>query len=72
MKQYEGELMAYGSPRDWWRIAIQPSGEPVGFVIPAHNGDDPIIAYIGVVPAHRGNGYTERDTRGGNAHPRRL
>jgi RimJ/RimL family protein N-acetyltransferase len=57
VKQYEGELMAYESPRDWWRIAIQPSGEPVGFVIPAHNGDDPIIAYIGVVPAHRGNGY---------------
>jgi RimJ/RimL family protein N-acetyltransferase len=29
----------------------------VGFVIPAHNGYNPVIAYLGVVPAHRGNGY---------------
>ena len=26
-------------------------------MIPAHNGYYPIIAYLGVVPAHRGNGY---------------
>jgi len=26
-------------------------------VIPAHNGYNPIIAYLGVVPAHRGHGY---------------
>jgi RimJ/RimL family protein N-acetyltransferase len=57
VRQYEDELMHYQSPRDWWRIAELPGGEPVGFVIPAHNGYNPIIAYIGVVPAHRGNGY---------------
>jgi RimJ/RimL family protein N-acetyltransferase len=34
-----------------------PDGEPVGFVIPAHNGCHPIIAYLGVVPADRGHGY---------------
>ncbi|WP_424533062.1 GNAT family N-acetyltransferase [Sphaerisporangium viridialbum] len=56
-QQYEDELMGYASPRDWWRIATLPGGEPVGFVIPAHNSYNPIIAYIGVVPAHRGNGY---------------
>jgi len=33
----------------WWA--------PVGFVIPAHNGYNAIIAYLGVVPAHRGHGY---------------
>jgi RimJ/RimL family protein N-acetyltransferase len=54
---YYGELDRYASPRDWWRIAELPGGEPVGFVIPAHNGYRPIIAYLGVVPAHRGNGY---------------
>jgi RimJ/RimL family protein N-acetyltransferase len=55
--QYEDELAGYESPRDWWRIATLPDGEPVGFVVPAANAYHPIIAYIGVRPAHRGNGY---------------
>ncbi|MEO3745893.1 GNAT family N-acetyltransferase [Plantactinospora sp. B5E13] len=58
-EQYQTELLRYPSPRDWWRIATLPDGEPVGFVIPAHNGYNPIIAYIGVVPAHRGHGYID-------------
>ena len=56
-KHYHEELALYASPRDWWKIAELPGGEPVGFVIPAHNGYSPIIAYLGVVPAHRGHGY---------------
>ena len=56
-EQYHGELERYASPHEWWRIATLPDGEPVGFVIPAHNGYNPIIAYLGVVPAHRGHGY---------------
>jgi RimJ/RimL family protein N-acetyltransferase len=56
-EQYHGELERYESPHDWWRIATLPGGEPVGFVIPAHNGYNPIIAYVGVVPAHRGRGH---------------
>jgi GNAT superfamily N-acetyltransferase len=56
-EHYHGELALYTSPRDWWRIAELPGGEPVGFVIPAHNGYSAIIAYLGVLPAHRGNGY---------------
>ncbi len=56
-KHYHEELALYTSPRDWWRIAELPGREPVGFVIPAHNGYSPIIAYLGVVPAHRGHGY---------------
>ncbi len=51
------ELTRYQSPRDWWRIAARADGQPVGFVIPAHNGSHPIIAYLGVLPAHRGKGY---------------
>ncbi|NJP99802.1 GNAT family N-acetyltransferase [Streptomyces zingiberis] len=58
-KQYEEELLRYPSPRDRWRVATLPSGEPVGFVLPAHNGYNPVIAYIGVLPAHRGNGYID-------------
>jgi RimJ/RimL family protein N-acetyltransferase len=55
--QYDTELERYASPHEWWRIATLPDGEAVGFVIPAHNGYNPIIAYLGVVPAHRGRGY---------------
>ncbi len=58
-EQYDGELVGYTSPHDWWRIATLPGGEPVGFVIPAHNSYNPIIAYIGVLPAHRGKGYID-------------
>jgi len=56
-EQYRGELERYASPHEWWRIAALPDGEVVGFVIPAHNGYNPIIAYLAVVPAHRGHGY---------------
>ncbi len=58
-EQYDGEFEGYDSPRDWWRVATLPDGEPVGFVIPARNSYNPIIAYIGVLPAHRGNGYID-------------
>ncbi len=56
-EQYRTEFERYASPREWWRIAALPDGEPVGFVIPAHNGYNPIIAYLGIVPAHRGHGH---------------
>lgn len=55
--QYREELDRFRSPHDWWRIAVRPGGDPVGFVIPAHNGYHPIIAYIAVTPAHRGQGH---------------
>jgi RimJ/RimL family protein N-acetyltransferase len=58
-EQYRDELEGYASPHEWWRVATLPDGEPVGFVIPAHNGYNPIIAYIGVVPEHRGHGYID-------------
>jgi RimJ/RimL family protein N-acetyltransferase len=54
---YEGELARYTSPKDWWQIATLPAGEPAGFVIPARNDYNPIIAYLAVLPEHRGNGY---------------
>lgn len=57
VRHYEDELAHYRSPRDWWRIATLPDGEPVGFVTPARNDYNPIIGYIAVLPEHRGNGY---------------
>jgi RimJ/RimL family protein N-acetyltransferase len=56
-EHYRNELERYASPHEWWRIATLRDGEPVGFMIPAHNGYNPIIAHLGVAPAHRGHGY---------------
>ncbi|WP_433203340.1 GNAT family N-acetyltransferase [Dactylosporangium sp. CS-047395] len=54
-----GELARYPSPQEWWRVATLPGGEPVGFVFPARNDYGPIIAYIGVLPEHRGHGFID-------------
>ena len=58
-EQYRDEMERYSTPRDWWQVATLPDGEPVGFVIPAHNGYHPVIAYLAVVPEHRGRGYID-------------
>ena len=58
-QQYDDEFLGYDSPHEWWTIAELADGNPVGFVIPARNPYNPIIAYIGVLPAHRGNGYVD-------------
>ena len=57
--QYRDELEKFASPHDWWRVGVTAGGEPVGFVVPAHNGYNPCIAYIGVVPEHRGRGHVD-------------
>ncbi|HEU5474268.1 MAG TPA: GNAT family N-acetyltransferase [Actinophytocola sp.] len=59
IRHYDDELARYTSPRDWWRVATLLDGAPVGFVIPARNDYNPIIAYLAVLPAHRGNGYVD-------------
>lgn len=58
-EQYDGEFRAYPSPPEWHRVGMTPGGEPVGFVVPARNAYHPILAYIGVLPAHRGRGYVD-------------
>jgi RimJ/RimL family protein N-acetyltransferase len=57
--QLDDEFAHFTTPRDWWRVATLPGGEPVGLVIAAANGYRPIIAYIGVLPEHRGRGYID-------------
>ena len=59
VRHFEDELVLYKSPHGWWRVATLPGGDRVGFVIPARNSYHPIIAYIVVVPALRGNGYID-------------
>ena len=59
VRQYEDEFAGYSSRRDWWRIATLLDGDPVGFVIPARNDYNPVIAYLAVLPKHRGRGYVD-------------
>ncbi|MEU6985993.1 GNAT family N-acetyltransferase [Streptomyces sp. NPDC046324] len=59
-QHYDEEFAHYASPRAWWQVAQLPeTGEPVGFVVPARNNYNHTIAYIGVLPAHRGKGYID-------------
>ncbi len=57
--QLDDEFPSYRGLRDWWAICCLPDGEPVGFVIPSRNDYSWIIAYIGVLPEHRGHGYID-------------
>ncbi|GLH97031.1 N-acetyltransferase [Phytohabitans aurantiacus] len=56
---FDRELAIYISPRDWWRVATLPDGEPVGFVTPGRNPYNPVIGYVAVLPEHRGKGYVD-------------
>ncbi|MFC4857085.1 GNAT family N-acetyltransferase [Actinophytocola glycyrrhizae] len=59
VRHYEDELAHYRSPREWWRVATLPDGEPAGFVTPARNDYNHVIGYLAVLPEHRGNGYID-------------
>nr|WP_269328246.1 GNAT family N-acetyltransferase [Kineosporia mesophila] len=43
--------------RDWWRAATTAAGEPVGFIVPSATPYHRNVGYLGVVPAHRGQGF---------------
>ncbi|GAA0395831.1 GNAT family N-acetyltransferase [Streptomyces luteireticuli] len=56
---YEDDLARFADARHRWRVATLPGGEPVGFVVPARNDYHAIIAYLAVLPAHRGSGFVD-------------
>lgn len=51
------QMREFPGPREWWRAAYAPGGEPVGFVLPTRDDDFHAVGYLGVVPEHRGRGY---------------
>lgn len=55
--QYHDELLSYPSPRTWWRIEVRPDGVPIGLVVPAQSPNGFVIAYLGVIDGHRGQGF---------------
>lgn len=46
-------------PRNLWRLADNRSGSCVGITVPTRGPWGPDVAYIGVRPEHRGNGYVD-------------
>jgi RimJ/RimL family protein N-acetyltransferase len=53
------EMRDFPGPREWWRAAYTPDGQPVGFVLPTRAGGFHAVGYLGVVPEHRGRGYVD-------------
>jgi RimJ/RimL family protein N-acetyltransferase len=53
------QMRDFPGPREWWRGAYTPDGEPVGFVVPTRDGGCHAVGYLGVVPEHRGRGYVD-------------
>jgi RimJ/RimL family protein N-acetyltransferase len=45
--------------RSWWRLAYDGAGELVGFALPSANNGGPVVGYLGVLPEHRGHGYSD-------------
>ncbi|GLZ36503.1 N-acetyltransferase [Actinokineospora sp. NBRC 105648] len=45
------------APRSWWRVAETQEGSLVGLTVPSRNPGGPVVAYIAVLPEHRGHGY---------------
>ena len=58
-KHHDEEFAGFASPHDWWQVGETEAGTPVGFVIPARNVYNAVIAYLGVLPDHRGHGYVD-------------
>lgn len=45
--------------RSWWRLAYNAADELIGFAMPSANNGGPVVGYVGVLPEHRGNGYSD-------------
>jgi RimJ/RimL family protein N-acetyltransferase len=50
---------------DWWELAYRDDGTLVGVSMAARNPTSAVIAYVGVVPAQRGNGFAAALVRRG-------
>ncbi|OEV04471.1 GNAT family N-acetyltransferase [Streptomyces oceani] len=50
-------LRGLPGPRDWWRLAYTTAGDLVGLHVPSRIVSGPCVAFVGVVPEHRGRGY---------------
>lgn len=49
------DIQRLGYASGWWQLAYNQLGELIGFVMPSANNT---VGYIGVLPGHRGHGYS--------------
>lgn len=45
--------------REWWRVASDGTGAPVGFIVPSATPYHRNVGYLGVLPSHRGLGLVD-------------
>jgi ribosomal protein S18 acetylase RimI-like enzyme len=50
---------------NWWELAYTQEGARAGVVMPARNPGSAVIAYVGVVPEQRGQGFAPQLVRRG-------
>ena len=57
----ESFVRGFGAAHGLWRLGYDTAGSCVGIAVPDLGGDrwGPDIAYVGVLPEHRGRGYVD-------------
>lgn len=45
--------------REWWQVALDGNGAPVGFIVPSATPYHRNVGYLGVLPSHRGRGLVD-------------
>ncbi len=62
LSQARDDLEFYEScpgDRDWWQVATDEEGSPVGFIVPSATPYHRNVGYLGVLPGHRGKGLVD-------------
>ena len=62
LSQAQGDFEFYDScpgERDWWRVATDTVGVPVGFIVPSATPYHRNVGYLGVLPDQRGRGLVD-------------
>lgn len=62
VSQAEDDVDFYEScpgERDWWRVATDRDGAPVGFIVPSATPYHRNVGYLGVLPGSRGQGLVD-------------
>ena len=55
---HTGLLLGFDHEAGWYELAFEPGGELVGLLAAARIQSQPIVAFVGVVPKHRGRGHS--------------
>jgi RimJ/RimL family protein N-acetyltransferase len=63
-----GELQGMDYRPEWWELAYEQDGSLAGVSMAARNPSTAVIAYVGVVPDHRGRGLAPHLVRRGTQH----